>query len=603
MSELIVKITGTAGQGVISAGDIFSLSVARYGLYVTTYRSFPAEIRGDGTCAFQFRMSDEQILTSGENADILIGFSKNGIKENIDTLKVGGILIIDSDSVDSKYEEFTEILKYFIPLTSIATEHASPKSKNMVALGVLAGLMSKITLLDQLKKDIQRRYEKKSVEIIAENIKALEAGYNYAKTNLNRQDNLENLNMLPSGQKLIMSGNEAIALAALVAGCRFYAGYPITPATEIMEWLAREMPKVGGKLIQSEDEIASIAACIGASYAGVKAMTATSGPGLSLMSEAIGLASMAELPLVIVDVQRGGPSTGLPTKTEQSDLNLAIYGTHGDAPKIVLAPMTVADCFYQTINAFNFAEKYQVPVIILSDATLGQKRECVDFIDLESIKPVDRLKYDRSTDTGLYVRYKNTNTGISPISSPGDKQGAYVATGLEHTEFSSPSSSPEVHKAMTEKRFRKLETATHEFISAKRYGPDDAKVGIISWGSTSGAVLEAIDMAKEKGYKVQALYPRTLHPLPNDWLQGFLKGKEIIIIVERNYTAQFANTLIYKCNSINKDIKIFEVLKYSGEPFTSREISDKIDEVIKNQSLKYTTIHSSKENDVLPIKV
>ncbi|MFA6988965.1 MAG: 2-oxoacid:acceptor oxidoreductase subunit alpha, partial [Candidatus Gastranaerophilaceae bacterium] len=504
MSELIVRITGTAGQGVISAGDIFALSVARYGLYVTTYRSFPAEIRGDGTCAFQFRVGEKQVLTSGEESDILIGFSKNGIKENIGQLKVGGILIVDSDEIESKYEDYTEVLKYFVPISSIAAQNDAPKAKNMVALGVLAGLMPKIALLEQLKKDIKKRYEKKSLKAIESNITALESGYNYARTSLSREDNLENFNLQPSGQKLIMSGNEAIAFAALVSGCKFYAGYPITPATEIMEWLAKEMPKVGGKLIQSEDEIAAITSVIGASFAGVKSMTATSGPGLSLMSEAIGLASMAELPVVIVDVQRGGPSTGLPTKSEQSDLNFAIYGTHGDAPKIVLAPMSVTDCFYQTINAFNFAEKYQVPVIILSDATLGQKRECVDLIDLENIKPVDRLKYDRSSDTGLYVRYKNTISGISPISNPGDKQGAYVATGLEHTEFSSPSYAPDVHKAMTEKRFKKLETAIHEFTSAKKYGPDDAKIGIISWGSTSGAVLEAIDMAKEKGYKIQA---------------------------------------------------------------------------------------------------
>lgn len=602
MNELTVRITGTAGQGVISSGDIFSLSVARYGLYVTTYRSFPAEIRGEGTCAFQFRMSEKKVQTTGEEADVLIGYSENALNENLSKLKVGGILIVNSDDVKEKYEDHTEIIKYFVPLSTIAKESGNPKASNMVALGLLAGLMSKISILEQLKEDIKKRYSRQSEEIIKCNIQALEAGHSYAQKELKRKDNFDNIEMQSSGKKLIMSGNEAIAFASLVAGCRFYSGYPITPATEIMEWLAKEMPKVDGKLIQCEDEIAAVAAAIGASFGGAKAMTATSGPGLSLMSEAIGLASMAELPLVIVDVQRGGPSTGLPTKTEQSDLNMAIYGTHGDAPKIVLAPMSVADCFYQTINAFNFAEKYQVPVILLSDASLGQKKECIDLIDFDKIKIIDRLKYDRSTDKGLYVRYKNTISGISPISAPGDKGGAYVATGLEHTEFSTPSPAPEVHKAMTEKRFKKLETATHEFSFAKKYGPDDAKIGIISWGSTSGPVLEAIDMAKEKGYRIQALYPRTLHPIPNEWIQDFMKDKEILIIIERNYTAQFANTLIYKCNSINKDLKIFEFLKYSGEPFSSREIFDKVDEVIKKQSLKYT-IQGEEEEGLLPLKI
>ncbi|MDD3150578.1 MAG: transketolase C-terminal domain-containing protein, partial [Candidatus Gastranaerophilales bacterium] len=303
---------------------------------------------------------------------------------------------------------------------------------------------------------------------------------------------------------------------------------------------------------------------------------------------------------VIVDVQRGGPSTGLPTKTEQSDLNMAIYGTHGDAPKIVLAPMSVSDCFYQTINAFNYAEKYQVPVILLSDASVGQRRECVDMIDFDNLKIIDRIGYDRSQDKGLYVRYKNTFTGISPISKPCDKGGAYVATGLEHTEFSTPSTSPENHKLMTEKRFKKLETAGYEFATAKKYGPDDSRIGIISWGSTSGAVLEAIDMAREAGYKIQALYPRTLNPIPENWLSDFIKGKEILIIVERNYTAQLANTLVYRCNRLNKDIQIYEHLKYDGEPFSPREIFDRIFEIIQSQSLKYTF---NKNTEHLPSRV
>ncbi len=604
MNELIVRISGTAGQGVISSGDIFSLSVARAGYYVTTFRSFPAEIRGEGQCAYQFRMSEEKVLTTSDNCDVLIAFTEDAVLTNIEQLKTGGILIVDSDTVTNEFEDYNEITKYYVPLSTIAKEKAnSERSKNMVALGVLAGLISQINLKDQLFKDIKKRYEKKSAEIIESNLKALEAGMGYVQNDLNREDNLDLIKMESSGQKLIMSGNEAIALASLVAGCKFYSGYPITPATEIMEWLAREMPKVGGKLIQCEDEIAAVTAAIGASYGGAKAMTATSGPGLSLMSEAIGLSSMAEIPLVIVDVQRGGPSTGLPTKTEQSDLNMAIYGTHGDTPKIVLAPINVEDCFYQTINAFNFAEKYQVPVILLSDASVGQRKECVDFIDIEKIKIIDRDKYDRSKDKGLYVRYKNTITGISPISAPGDQGGAYCATGLEHTEFSTPTPAPEVHNMMMRKRFKKLETATHEFVSAKTYGPDDAKIGLISWGSTSGAVIEAIEMAKEKGIKLQALYPRTLYPMPNEWLLDFLKKKEILLVIERNYTAQLANTLIYRCNSINKDLQIFEVLKYSGEPFSAREIFDKVDNVIKKQSLRFIAEEDEPQDILVPFRI
>ena len=597
MNELIVRIAGTAGQGVISSGDIFSLAAARSGYYVTTYRSFPSEIRGEGQCAFQLRISQEKTHTVGHFSDVLVAFNQKAVDVNVKHLKSGGILLVDSDEVSELSDEsFTEIIKYYVPITTIAKEVASAKAKNMVSIGLIAGLISQIPMREQFKNDIRRRYAKYSEEVIESNIKAFEAGYEYASSKLERHDNLNNISMSKSGEKLIMRGNEAIALGALVAGCRFYSGYPITPATEIMEWLARELPKVGGVMLQCEDEIASVTAAIGASYGGTKAMTATSGPGFSLMSEAIGLATMAEIPLVVVDVQRGGPSTGLPTKSEQSDLNMAIYGTHGEGPKIVLAPMDVQDCFIQTINAFNYAEQYQVPVILLSDAAVGQRRECVDLINFDSLKIVNRLKHDRTKDAGLYVRYKNTKSGISPIATPGDEGGAYVATGLEHTELCNPTSDSEIRKMMVEKRFRKLETATHEFISAKKYGPDDAKIGIISWGSTTGAVLEAVDMAKDSGYKIQALYPRTLYPLPQEWLQDFLADKEIVIVVEHNYTAQLLHTLVYRCNSINRDIKFFEILKYDGSILSAREVYDRIDKIIRQQSLRYTFSNDTTEH-------
>ena len=597
MNELIVRIAGTAGQGVISSGDIFSLAAARSGYYVTTYRSFPSEIRGEGQCAFQLRISQEKTYTVGHFSDVLVAFNQKAVDVNVKHLKSGGILLVDSDEVgELSGESFMEIIKYYVPITTIAKDVASVKAKNMVSIGLIAGLISQIPMKEQFKNDIRRRYAKYSEEIIDSNIKAFEAGYEYASSKLERHDNLNNISMSKSGEKLIMSGNEAIALGALVAGCRFYSGYPITPATEIMEWLARELPKVGGVMLQCEDEIASVTAAIGASYGGTKAMTATSGPGFSLMSEAIGLATMSEIPLVVVDVQRGGPSTGLPTKSEQSDLNMAIYGTHGEGPKIVLAPMDVQDCFIQTINAFNYAEQYQVPVILLSDAAVGQRRECVDLINFDSLKIVNRLKHDRTKDAGLYVRYRNTKSGISPIATQGDEGGAYVATGLEHTELCNPTSDPEIRKMMVEKRFRKLETATHEFISAKKYGPDDAKIGIISWGSTTGAVLEAVDMAKDSGYKIQALYPRTLYPLPQEWLQDFLADKEIVIVVEHNYTAQLLHTLVYRCNSINKDIKFFEILKYDGSILSAREVYDRIDKIIRQQSLRYTFSNDTTEH-------
>lgn len=589
MAETVIRITGTPGDGVISSGDIFTLASARSGRYVSTYRTFPTEIRGVDQSLYQLRISSCKILTPADNVDILISFNEKFLRDNISDVKPGGVIIFDSSENDCKFEEFKNYTKYFIPLTKLAMEFSTERAKNMVALGILSGLIPNLNINNTVEADIRKKYEIKGEVIISANIKAFEKAYDWARKNLSHETFLENLVIEPSGKKLVMSGCEALALGALVSGCKFYAGYPITPATEIMEFLAKEMPRIGGNVIQCEDEIAAITSALGASFSGVKAMTSTSGPGLSLMSESIGLASMAELPLVIADVQRGGPSTGLPTKTEQSDLNLAVYGTHGDTPKIVLAPINVEDSFYQTVKAFNYAEKYQVPVIILSDVSLGERRECIDMFNLEEIEIIDRLKQETlNSESESFFRYKKTCTGISPMTSPGEKGGTYIATGLEHTENSAPSSKPEVHAAMTEKRFKKLETAQTEFLSARKYGSDDAKFGIISWGSTSGPVLEAIDMADKQGYKIQALYPRIIYPFPTKWINDFLENKDILLIVERNYSGQFANTIVHRCTCMNKNIQIHNLMKYDGEPLTIKEITDKIDGIIKSQYLKFT---------------
>jgi len=589
MVELVIRVVGTPGDGVISAGDILTLASARSGRYVSTYRSFPTEIRGVDQSLYQVRISSKKILTPADDVDVLIAFNERFLRENVSSLKKGGVIIFDSSENDCKFEEYTEVVKYFVPLNDLAKEFATERSKNMVALGVLSGLMANFDIQEQIKSDIRKQYSTKGEEIIEQNVDAFVKACEWTKKNIPQKAFLENLVIEKSGKKLVMSGCEAMALGALVAGCRFYSGYPITPATEIMEFLAKELPRLGGNVIQCEDEIAAITEALGASFSGVKSMTATSGPGLSLMSESLGLASMAELPIVIIDVQRGGPSTGLPTKTEQSDLNLAIYGTHGDTPKIVLAPINVEDSFYQTVKAFNYAEKYQVPVIILSDVSLGERRECIDEFDIKDIEIIDRLKPQPTELQESFSRYTRTYTGISPITTPGEKGGAYIATGLEHTEDCAPSSKPHVHAAMTEKRFKKLETAQSEFIHARRYGHDDARFGIISWGSTSGPVLEAIDLAEKQGYNIQALYPRIIYPFPTKWINDFLHNKDILLIVERNYCSQFANTIVYRCTCMNKNLQIHNLQKYNGEPFTTSEIYNKIDQIIKGQYLKFTS--------------
>ena len=366
------------------------------------------------------------------------------------------------------------------------------------------------------------------------------------------------------------------------------AGYPITPATSVFETLCKLMPRVGGRAVQMEDEIASISAIIGASFGGEKVITATSGPGLQLMGEQLNLAAMLELPIVIVDVQRGGPSTGLPTKTEQSDLNFAVFGTTGDSPRVVLAPATVEDCFYQTMRAFNLAERFQVPVLILSDQSIGFRKATVrlpDFAqirDVESRNIMDTPVIPSATKIDIaarieptaeelkdYKRFKFTEDGISPIARPGTPGGQYLATGLEHTEKGNPDYSPEIHHNMTVKRFRKLDVLSGLFEKnpAEYYGSRDAKIGIIGWGSTEGAIREARYMAEKDGILVRHLHPKVVFPLPDRQIRYFLAELKHVIVVEENFTGQYAHFISGKFA-----LRPIEVHKCQGLPVTSREI-------------------------------
>jgi 2-oxoglutarate ferredoxin oxidoreductase subunit alpha len=364
-----------------------------------------------------------------------------------------------------------------------------------------------------------------------------------------------------------MSGNEASALGALHAGCRFFAGYPITPSTEILQFVDEWLPKMGGSVVQTEDELAAIGAVVGASFAGVKSMTATSGPGLSLMTEMLGLASMAEVPCVIVDVQRGGPSTGLPTKSEQSDLWQALFGSHGDAPRVVIAASDVEDCFHTTVEAFNIAEEFQVPVIVLTDQSIGQRRETLDPTRLVH-EVIDRA-VPTAEELEDYKRYKDTPEGYSPMSVPGMKNGIYQTNGLEHDESGRPASMALVHEKMNAKRYRKLKPIRDKYQRARRYGPAKADLGIVCWGSSKGAVKEAVLMAEARGEKVAAFIPEMIFPFPKRAFEEFLKSVRQVLVIEISFAAQFykylrtfttlpENTLIFK-RSGGKNLTISEV--------------------------------------------
>ena len=411
------------------------------------------------------------------------------------------------------------------------TVKAIPNGRaNMIALGIAGRLLGLAP--DLLSKVIEKRLSDKGEEAMAASRTGISAGFDAAA-------GLDfGLRFAPpkaqSGRRWLVSGNEAAALGAVRGGIRFAAAYPITPATEILEWLAPNLAKMGGTLLQAEDELAAINMIIGASFGGTPALTATSGPGLSLMIEALGLATAAEMPIVVIDVMRSGPSTGIPTKSEQADLNIAVYGFHGDAPHLVVAPQSISDCLFTTQWATYLAEALQTPAIVLSDQFIGQARAAIE-------RPADvafigqRLK---ATDiAGAYKRYAAAVNGISPMAIPGTRGGQYTADGLTHTERGTPTSGEADHAAQLDKRRDKLERFNFGDHWATCEGTGD--LAVITWGSLTGAAREGIEHAARDGVEASLLAPRLLSPVQPDRFARALEGRKRALIVEQSHGAQF----------------------------------------------------------------
>ncbi|GCE12079.1 2-oxoacid:acceptor oxidoreductase subunit alpha [Tengunoibacter tsumagoiensis] len=595
MNEVTIRIGGESGEGTISGGDILALAAARWGYHVYTFRTFPAEILG-GPCMFQVRISDQPVKSMGDAADVLICLNKEAYDRNISELRHGGVLIYDpSDFVP----EAGDCTLYAVPFNEIARKEIQLfQTKNMVMLGAICGLFGPpLEAIIQVVQSKLSKSRKANTNLMEKNLLALEVARTYVNETLTKTDPFL-LGPVVKADRVVLNGNQAVVAGALAAQCRYFAGYPITPASDIMEGLAKELPQVGGTFLQAEDEIAALASVLGASFGGTRAMTATSGPGFSLMTELIGLASMAELPVVIVDAQRAGPSTGMPTKMEQSDLSFALHASHGDTPRMVVAPANVADCYDLIIQAFNMAERYQMPVLFLTDQSLTARVESVEralFKPAEIEKRVHTLpgqepaaKNAATTLNGhelvgagvgaeSYSRYAYTESGISPMSIPGSGQPSYVATGLEHDEHGHPDYEPEDHVAMMQKRFQKLKTAANELPQPVRYGATQARIGIIGWGSTEGTIQEAVDRANAQGYQVAALHPRVLSPLPAQTIRAFIDSVEKVIVPECNYSGQLANLL-----GAEFGLQAIRVNKYGGIPFTAAEILQAIEEVSKS---------------------
>src|SRR5881296_1001620 len=455
--EAVIRIAGNSQDGIQAIGGFLARLAGRSEQEVMTFMTIPSTISG-GPSIFQVRIGSGEVLSSGDEADVLLAFYQHSYQDHISSLKKGGIVLYDSDHVEPNPEWEKEYHHIGVPISGLTVEAiggtAKDKGKNIYALGLIARMFD--LNVPKLIKLIEERFTGKDQSIVNNALAAFHAGYSYALGGV-----IDTFQFVESqkkaGHQVVMTGNEALAYGLIAAGVRFGAGYPITPWSDVMELLRRELPKYGGTFVQCEDEIAAISMALGASYSGRVAVTGSSGPGISLKTEALGWGVMAEIPLIICDIQRCGPSTGMPTSVEQSDLNLAVYGGHGDSPRVVLAPADVEDCFYIAIEAVNIARKYNIPVMILSDQSIATRIEAFREPDLEKIcqdvspdlTPIpDQKPYDLSIADGVTSR-----------AVPGTRilSGKYpIVTGLEHDEMGHPTGSPKLHLQMTAKRREKI---------------------------------------------------------------------------------------------------------------------------------------------------
>jgi 2-oxoglutarate ferredoxin oxidoreductase subunit alpha len=532
--DAVIRLAGNSQDGIQSAGAFLARLAGRSDQDVMTYMTIPATISG-GPSIFQVRIGTGEVLSSGDEADFLVAFYQHSYEDHIGFLKQGGVLLFDSDNVEPNLDD-KRFVYVGVPITGLTVEAlggtAKDKGKNIFVLGLIAKIFS--LDVEKLQRIITEKFAGKDESIVNTAIMAFTAGYAYPVGKiLSHHYQFEKVEKKPGARaQITMDGNQALAYGLIAAGVRYGAGYPITPWSSVMEILRGELPKYGGIFVQAEDELGAVSTALGFSYSGYLAVTGSAGPGISLKSEAIGWASMAEMPLIIINVQRGGPSTGLPTNVEQSDLHQAIYGGHGDCPRVVLAARTVEDCFYTAIEAARIARKYSTPVFILSDTSLATRIEAFDEPNLSELM-IDP-KPDLTPRAPGYKPYDLSR--ITQHVPPGTRMldGKYpLMSGLEHDEMGHPTGSPKLHMAMTAKRRNKLRKLAEEIPVPVVYGDEKGDTLLVGWGSTYGPVHDAAKKAKEAGEKIGALHLRHIHPLPNG-LEKIFAGFKRIVVVEMN---------------------------------------------------------------------
>jgi 2-oxoglutarate/2-oxoacid ferredoxin oxidoreductase subunit alpha len=572
--ELSCIVGGQQGEGIESVGEILAKAMGRMGYCLFGSRNFSSRIKG-GHTDFNLRISQEYVYTNSEEIDIIIAFDEDTIQLHQNSIVKNGVILSDPKTVNLKNITMRSDVHYIeIPFSQLAIEINGALLKNMISIGSTCLLLNKP--LDEFEKAIQEQFSKKGEKIVEMNIKALHKGYEILRE---RTDIRFPLDSATSGQKIFLSGNEAISLGAVLGGCRFMAGYPITPASEVLENLTKIIPQYGGVVVQSEDELSAIGMVIGAGYTGVRAMTATAGPGLSLMQEAIGLSGAVEIPIVIVDCQRGGPSSGMATKFEQSDLNAMMFGTHGESPRIILSPSTVIEALLDMPKAFNLAEQYQCPVFVASDLLLATSKQTFDLMDIEQI---DINRGNMISDEELldnekpfHDRFAVTQDGISARSIPGQKKGTHHVTGIEHGPTGHPSENPDNRISQMDKRSIKIKHVPQD-QAIKFEGNKKPDILFVGFGSTYGAIREARRHLETQGRSIGHAHIRMVQPLPKEELLKYTDHAHTVIIVEQNSTGQLGN--IIKQNIAIHD-KLHSCLKYNGVPISVSDITSFVEQI------------------------
>jgi 2-oxoglutarate/2-oxoacid ferredoxin oxidoreductase subunit alpha len=582
-NDVTWMVGGPAGYGINSSGEMFSRCFTRGGLNVFAYLEYPSLIRG-GHNNYHIRVSKDTIYSQVSTVDLLVCLNRDTFDRNQMKVSPKGGIIYDHENFKIGKDELTNsaVNLYAVPLMKIVKDHSGiDVMRNTVALGASLALLK--YPLDHLKKLITEQFAKKGDKVINLNIDVATAGYDFVNEHYDVNAYPFNMDPTENRSRILLNGNAAISYGAMKAGCKFFCAYPMTPASSCLTVFARHEEEMNIVVKQPEDELAAALYTIGASFAGVRAMTATSGGGFALMNESLSFAGIAEVPLVVVESQRPGPGTGLPTWTGQSDLQFVLNSGHDEFPMMVMAAGDVREAFQIIQHAFNYAERFHIPVIVLSDKFLSESLYSVEtFDDLPKI-PIDRgplaTKEElaaRGDTTEDYPRYKFTDDGVSPRTIPGMPNARYIANSNEHDELGDVSEEADNRVAMHAKRMKKLETIAAELPEPMLYGPEEAELSIIGWGTSKGPILEAMKWLSDEGISINYLHTIYINPFPTKPMKRFLEHASKTLLIEGNFEAQFGQ-LIRQKTLLDVDEKF---LKWDGRPFNPQEIVDKIKSIL-----------------------